>query len=157
MHKHRDISFHETLDFPKPEPDPAPEDLGIVALTCLYNMFRIVDSRVSEIWNNLRSENPVIWPQNTAIWLAQLQRQVTEAVPPDAKFTNIQEADIRITQQWLRTIIWQLSTASRCLSSTASDRSMTLRYPIEIAQDLASVTLRLPLEAMDAHGIGMVG
>ena len=155
MHKHRDISFHETIDFPKPEPDPI-DDLGVGGLTCLYSLFRIVDSRVSEIWNDLRSENPVKWPQNTAAWLAQLQRQVTEAVPIDVKCTTIQEADLRITQQWLRTIVWQLSTASGCLSSTARDSSMTLRYPIEIAQDLAAVTTRLPLDAMDVHGIGMV-
>ena len=155
LHKHRDISFHETIDFPNPEPDPI-EDLGFGGLTCLYNLFRIVDSRVSEIWNNLRSENPVNWPPNTAAWLARLQRQVTEAVPMDVKCTTIQEADIRITQQWLRSIVWQLSTASGCLSSTAVDRSMTLRYPIEIAQDLAAVTTRLPLDAMDVHGIGLV-
>ena len=155
LHKHRDISFHETIDFPKPESTPS-EDFGIVGLTCLYNLFRIVDSRVSEIWNNLRSENPVIWPANTAAWLLQLQRQVTEAVPVDAKCGPIQEADIRITQQWLRTIIWQLSTASRTLSSTAVNQSMTLRYPIEIARDLATLTMRLPMEAMDVHGIGIV-
>ena len=155
MHKHRDISFHETLDFPKPHPDPS-EDLGLVGLTYLYSLFRIVDSKVSEMWNNLRSENPTNWPENSAAWLAQRQRQVTNAVPVNLKCTQIQEADIKFTQQWLRTVIWQLSTARGCLSSNASDPSMTLRYPIEIAQDLVAVTSRLPFEAMDVHGIGIV-
>lgn len=155
LHKHRDVSFHATIEFPKPEPEPL-EDLGIIGLTCLYNLFRIVDGNVSEIWNNLRSETPVVWPRNTAIWLAQLQQQLTEAVPIDLKCTEIQEADVRITQQWLRTIVWQLSTASGCLSSTASNESMTLSYPIEIAKDLAAITARLSLESMEVHGIGLV-
>ena len=155
LHKHRDVSFHETIEFPKPEPEPL-EDLGIIGLTCLYSLFRIVDGNVSEIWNNLRSENPVVWPHDTAVWLAQLQQQLTEAVPEDLKCTEIQEADVRITQQWLRTVVWQLSTASGCLSSTASDESMTLSYPIKIAKDLAAITSRLSLESMEAHGIGLV-
>ena len=85
-----------------------------------------------------------------------MQQQLTDAVPLNLKCTEIQEADMRITQQWLRTIVWQLSTASGCLSSTNADESMTFRYPIEIAKDLASVTMRISLPAMQVHGIGLV-
>ena len=155
LHKHRDISFHETIEFPKPEVD-ALEDLSITGLTCLYKLFRIVDSNVSEIWNNLRSQHAVQWPQNTAAWLAHIQQQLTDAVPHNLKCTEIQEADIRITQQWLRTIVWQLSTASGCLSSTNADESMTFRYPIEIARALSSVTTRISIPAMQVHGVGLV-
>ena len=155
LHKHRDISFHETIEFPKSDQDPL-DDVSIIGLTCLYKLFRIVDSNVSEIWNGLRSGTSIIWPRNTDVWLAHMQQQLTDAVPPNMKCTEIQEADMRITQQWLRTIVWQLSTQSGCLSSTNTEESMTFRYPIEIARDLAAVTTRLSLPAMQVHGIGLV-
>ena len=153
MHKHRDILLHETIEFPQPDPDDPLDELGIVGLTCLYNMFRTVDDRFSQTWTNLRSSTQIVWPPNTAIWLAGLQQQLTDAVPPDLKCTKIQEADLRVTQQWLRLVVWQLSTASASLSSTAHDESMTLQYPIKLSKDLADTLQYIEIEAMDVHGI----
>lgn len=156
LHKHRDILLHETIDFPQPDPDDPVDELGIKGLTCLYNMFGAVDDRFSETWTSLRSATRVAWPQNTATWLAGLQQQLTEAVPLDLKCTKIQEADLRVTQQWLRLVVWQLSTASGCLSSAAHDESMTLLYPIKLSKELAETLQYIEVSAMDVHGIGLV-
>ena len=156
LHKHRDILLHETIEFPQPDPDDPFDELGIIGLTCLYNMFRAVDDQFSQTWTNLRSSTQIVWPANTAIWLAGLQQQLTDAVPPDLKCTKVQEADLRVTQQWLRLVVWQLSTASGCLSSAAHDESMTLLYPIKLSKDLAETLQFIDIEAMDVHGIGLV-
>ncbi|KAI4145302.1 MAG: hypothetical protein LQ340_006334, partial [Diploschistes diacapsis] len=151
LHKHRDILLHETIDFPQPDPDDPVDELGIKGLTCLYNMFGAVDDRFSETWTSLRSATRVAWPQNTATWLAGLQQQLTEAVPLDLKCTKIQEADLRVTQQWLRLVVWQLSTASGCLSSAAHDESMTLLYPIKLSKELAETLQYIEVSAMDVE------
>ena len=115
----------------------------------MVNLFRIIDDDFSSYWNKSRSGC-------SPNWLAQLQRQLTEALPEDMKCTDIQMADLKVTQQWLRTIVWQLATASGCLSSTSADLSMTLSYPIEIARELLSMTSRIPQHCLEVHGIGLV-
>ena len=92
------------------------------------------------------------------MWLARIQQQLADAVPPDllAKCSPIQQADLRVTQQWLRLIVWQLSTASGYLSSTATDESMQLLYPIKLSKDLWDTLQQIEVQAMDVHGIGLV-
>ena len=156
MHKHRDILLHETVSFPQARADDPLDELGIIGLTCLYNLFKIVEDPFSEAWTSLRSSTQVAWPPNTALWLTGIQQELDKAVPADLKCTKIQEADLRVTQQWLRLVVWQLSTASGCLSSTAHDESMTLLYPIKLSKDLADTLQYIDVEAMDVHGIALV-
>ena len=92
----------------------------------------------------------------SAFWLAQIQRQLMEALPVCLDTTESQAADLRTSQHWLRTMVWQLSIANRYLSSSSSDASMTFTYPIEIAKDLVAVTNALSQSSMEIHGIGLV-
>lgn len=41
------------------------------------------------------------------------------------------------------------------LSSETADESLSFRYPLRIAQDLAISTWKLPLHSMQMHGIGL--
>jgi hypothetical protein len=66
-------------------------------------------------------------------------------------------ADLRVSQQWLRTMIWQLSTTAGFLSSKASHPCMEFRYPLQIARDLSLATWKLSTQSMETHGIGLVG
>jgi hypothetical protein len=122
----------------------------------LFNLFGVVDDQVSEIWNNLRGDSTIVWPPNTQAWLTQKQRQLTDAIPAGLSITEIQEVDVKITQLWLRTVIWQLSTASGCLSSTNADESMTFHYPIDLGRELVELSSRVQIASMEAHGIGLV-
>ncbi len=134
-------------------------DVAVTGLVYLAKMFAIVDEKFSEIWGNLRVGTkalPEDWPPNTPMWLSSLQQQLTNALPEKLDITEFQVADLRITQQWLRTIVWQLSTASGCLSSTSADETMRLSFPIDVARELTIVTSRLSLPTMEAHGFGLV-
>jgi hypothetical protein len=155
LQKHRDLTIHEAIQFPEPTDDPL-ESAAIPGLLCLHDLYSIVDDKMSEIWNNMRSQAPVAWPPNTAIWLSRLQKDLTEAIPIHLHVTEAQEVDLKTTQLWLRCIVWQLSTASGCLSSTPADHSMSFSYPIEIARELANLTSRVNFSSMEAHGIGLV-
>ena len=125
------------------------ESTAVRGLICLCNLFRIIDDTFSRVWNTARSEC-------SAVWLANLQRQLNEALPEDLKCMDSQEADLRISQQWLRIVVWQMSTASGCLSSASPDVFMSFTYPIEVSKEVVSVTTRLPRQSMEVHGIGLV-
>lgn len=155
LQKHRDLTIHETVGFPETGDDPL-DVVAIPGLLALYNLFSIVDDKMSEIWNSLRSQSSVDWPPNTGIWLTRLQKDLGEALTPDMQLTETQEVDLKSTQLWLRVIVWQLSTASGCLSSNAKEQSMSFSYPIEVARELVELTNRVSLTSMEAHGVGFV-
>ena len=155
LQKHRDLTIHEAIQFPEPNDDPL-DAFAIPGLMCLHSLFSIVDDKMSEIWNNMRSQAEVSWPPNTGIWLTRLQKDLTQSMPPDLRVTEVQEVDLKTTQLWLRSIVWQLSTASGCLSSMPADKSMNFSYPIEIARELVELTGRVSFASMEAHGIGLV-
>lgn len=119
---------------------------GFIYLVKLYRPF---DDNFIGLWNKTRSDC-------STFWLAQLQQQLTRALPIYLSVTESQAVDLRVSQQWLRTMVWQLSITSGYLSSTSSESSMTFGYPIEIARDLVAVIGDFSKQSMEVHGIGLV-
>lgn len=101
------------------------------------------------LWNKARSDC-------TTAYLSALQKQLTDALPTYLNSTESQEADLRTSQQWLRTMVWQLSIQNGCLSSNSDDPSMTFQYPVEISRDLVSMTSQFSQQSMEVHGVGLV-
>ncbi|ORY58586.1 uncharacterized protein BCR38DRAFT_527591 [Pseudomassariella vexata] len=81
------------------------------------------------------------------------------AVQPDNEEdpdpTTIQKADLLVTQQWLRLIVWQSSFRQGLLSTAAPHESFTFSFPLTIARDTASVLHSLPSRAVEVHGMGI--
>lgn len=69
--------------------------------------------------------------------------------------TAIQKADLLITQQWLRLIVWQSSFRQSLLSWTAPHESMHFAFPLAIARSTANVLQGLPSSAVEVHGMGI--
>lgn len=69
--------------------------------------------------------------------------------------TAIQKADLLITQQWLRLIVWQSSFRQGLLSWAAPHESMHFAFPLAIARSTAGVLQSLPSSAVEVHGMGM--
>jgi hypothetical protein len=108
-----------------------------------------VDETFISLWNKVQTHgNPS--------WIAQLQGQLTEALPAYLDCTESQAADLRITQQWLRTMMWQLCVSQGLVSSVAADNTRTFKYPIEVSRDLLSMTHQFSQHAMEVHGVGLV-
>ena len=146
LQKHRPLTLHATIGLPTVQGDSSNTLAGFVHLVNLYKPF---DDTFIGLWNKSR--------QNCSTpWLAHLQNQLREALPAYLEVTETQEADLRTSQHWLRTMVWQLSITNGYLSSSSPDSSMTFGYPIEIARDLVTVTGRLSQRSMEVHGIGLV-
>lgn len=148
LQRHRPISLHATIELPKLREDPT-ESHTIEGFLHLINLFRPFDDTFIGLWNKARNDC-------STPWLAHLQKQLTAALPPTLNVTDSQAADLRTTQQWLRTMVWQLSITNGYLSSSSSDSSMTFQYPVEISRDLVADLSGLPLASMEVHGIGLI-
>lgn len=115
----------------------------------LVHSYHLLDSNFVDSWNEA-SDAPVSTLTYTA-----LQQQLNLPHPSHLSLTAIQKADILVTQQWLRLIVWQSSMRQGLLSSVAADESMTFRYPLKIAHSLLSVISSVPIASIEVHGMGI--
>lgn len=69
--------------------------------------------------------------------------------------TAIQKADLLITQQWLRLIVWESSRKRRLLSWNSPHESMNYALPLEIARATANMLQSLSSSAVEVHGMGI--
>ena len=92
----------------------------------------------------------------TVNWLAHLQQQLSDALPVYLEGTEAEVVDLRISQQWLRTMVWQLSMSYGFLSSTAAENALTFTYPIEVSREVIATSKQFSQQAMEVHGIGFV-
>lgn len=88
--------------------------------------------------------------------LVALEECIRNAVPSEIELPDVVMADLRVSQQWLRIMIWQLSTTAGFLSTSPAHECMDFRYPLLIARDLCLATWKLSRQSMEAHGIGLV-
>ncbi|KAJ4286991.1 hypothetical protein N0V90_012872 [Kalmusia sp. IMI 367209] len=148
LHKHRPISLYPTI--PPPSLDEPPSDRPIASgLELLTNLYKSVDDTFILLWNKNQTQcNPS--------WIGRLHNQLTEALPAYFDCMETQAVDLRISQQWLRTMLWQLSVSQGLVGMVAADSTMTFKYPIEISRDLLSMTHQFSQHAMEVHGMGLV-
>ncbi|KIX08827.1 uncharacterized protein Z518_03484 [Rhinocladiella mackenziei CBS 650.93] len=114
----------------------------------LADLFRPFDDNFIALWNRASTNCD-------SISLVQLEEDLRTTLPTSLDIVETQLANIRVSQQWLRVIVWQLCTMMGFLSSEAAYESLTFRYPLKIAQDLAISTWKLSLHSMQMHGIGL--
>ena len=148
LQRHRPLTLHATIELPSVDEDCAERKI-INGFLHMINLFRPFDDTFIGLWNKARNDC-------STAWLAQLQAQLSDALPKNLNSTETQAADIVTSQQWLRTMVWQLSITNGYLSSTSPNSSMTFQYPIEIAKALMADVSLLPQQALEVHGIGLI-
>lgn len=147
MERHKPLTLYATIALPTSDGSDTEILNGFLHL---INLFRCIEDDFMALWNKVKSECSIAW-------LANLQQQLLDALPHDLQTTKHQAADIRITQQWLRVIVWQLSIMNNQLSSTSPNAAMTFKYPIQIAKDLLADLASMDVPSMEVHGVGLVG
>ena len=148
LQQHRPLTLHATINLPTLEED-ATETVELNGFIHLVSLFRPFDDTFVGLWNKARTGC-------STDWLAQLQQQLSDALPLYLHSTESQAVDLRCSQQWLRTMVWQLSISHGFLSSAAADNAMSFKFPIEISRDLVAAASGFTHQAMEVHGIGLV-
>ncbi|KAH6667874.1 hypothetical protein B0J14DRAFT_173818 [Halenospora varia] len=150
LQHHRPLSLQATINLPTQNDDPSDTQAHhLHGFLHLVNLFRPFDEAFVALWNKTRTDC-------SPAYLAALQKQLNDALPTFLNSTENQTADLRTSQQWLRTMVWQLSIQNGCLSSNHDDPSMTFNYPVEIARDLVSMTSQFSQQSMEVHGVGLI-
>lgn len=129
------------------------EDPAIsLGLSGLHHLFSLLDFDFVHLWNDLASlsNNDRGLPQ-----LSRLQQHLRRDLGIQG-VSDIQRADVLVTQQWLRLVFWQAALRLGLISSSAADTAFTYRYPIEIASSLCEIVKSLPPVAIQVHGLGIV-
>jgi hypothetical protein len=148
IQQRRPLSLHATINLPTLEEDPS-ETVELSGFVHLVNLYRPFDDTFVGFWNKHRIGC-------TTEFLSQLQQELSDALPLYLQSTESQAVDLRCSQQWLRTMVWQLSISHGLLSSTAAENAMSFQFPIEISRDLLSATTQYSQQSMEIHGIGLV-
>ncbi|KAK3675367.1 hypothetical protein LTR78_004877 [Recurvomyces mirabilis] len=148
LQRHRPLTLHATINLPTHDEDPA-ETVELNGFIHLVNLFRPFDDTFVGIWNKAKSGC-------TTHFLEQVQQQLCDALPAYLSCTESQAVDLRCSQQWLRTMVWQLSISQGFLSSAAGESAMSFKFPIEVSRDLVASTNQFTQQAMEVHGIGLI-
>ncbi|KAJ5260072.1 hypothetical protein N7505_009453, partial [Penicillium chrysogenum] len=157
IRRHRPITLQVTPESPQLEDGPLPTQLeddplvnaSAIGFRCLVNLYRPFDEGFLDQWNGTNATC-------TVESLVRLEELIQSAVPADLDLPDILMADLRVSQQWLRIMIWQLSTTAGFLSTNPTHECMDFRYPLLIAQDLCFATWKLSRQSMETHGIGLI-
>ncbi|KAL2826391.1 hypothetical protein BDW59DRAFT_145115 [Aspergillus cavernicola] len=147
IRRHRPITLQITPD--SPALDHTPSDPFSIGFRCLADLYRPFDQSFLSRWNGTETSS-------SRELLIRLEEHLQQAVPADLELPDIVLADLRVSQQWLRTMIWQLATSGGFLSSTPSHPCLDFSHPLQIARDLSLATWKLSQESMETHGVGLV-
>ena len=131
------------------------EDPTILAgFQCICQLFSLLDEKFVELWRQIAPEPGEI---PTALHnIAAIQHNLNAISLETSGLSDIQKADVLITQQWLRLIFWQASMRQGLVSSTSQDPIFYYDYPISIAKTLCEMMSKLPINAVIVHGSGIV-
>jgi hypothetical protein len=88
-------------------------------------------------------------------YINDVEARVNSALGSGFGLYDTQKANLRVTQLWLRIVIWKLRLHLGHLVEESFQHSVTFRYPIEVAKDLVLSTRDLPPSAFKIHGVGM--
>ncbi|KAE9984030.1 hypothetical protein EG328_009288 [Venturia inaequalis] len=146
--RHRPLTLYDTIQLPTTEEDPT-ETLQLSGFFHLIKLYKPFDETFFGLWNRTRHGA-------VPSWLVGLQRQLSDALPEYIEHTETQAVDLKMSQQWLKTMVWQLAISHGFISSMASDNTLSFRYPIEISRDLVEMSNNFSQHAMEVHGIGLV-
>ncbi|KAH8433357.1 Zn(II)2Cys6 transcription factor [Aspergillus melleus] len=146
LRRRRPITLQITADSPILSACSDPFNRGFA---CLADLYRPFDPLFLNGWNG----SGVVSSRDS---LVALEEHLQRAVPADSDLPDVVLADLRVSQQWLRTVVWQMATTAGYLSSTPTHASLDFRYPLQIARDLAMATWKLSRESMETHGIGLI-
>ncbi|ORY59753.1 uncharacterized protein BCR38DRAFT_445402 [Pseudomassariella vexata] len=133
------------------------ETSELAGFWCLAALFQPLDTSFIAILNAETLSCP---PSSSA--LDGIESSVNAALhyspSPPSTLHQTQKANLRVTQLWLRIILWQVRLRLGQLfeappGSAAS--SHTYHYPLVVAKDLAMSTRDLELASMNVHGVGL--
>lgn len=150
LQRNRPIRLQETLELPDVDP-LSPDAEILLGFLDLISLFRPFDSNFITNWNQLTPST-----STDSSSLSHLQCLLKYSLPNLSGHSQVQQADLLISRQWLKTVVWKLCASKRVLSTAGSEDAMSLHYPATIARDIVLISQLVPTQAFEANGIGIL-
>ncbi|KAL6892099.1 hypothetical protein GGI43DRAFT_414129 [Trichoderma evansii] len=151
LQRHRPLTLQKAITLPSVE--SSPEEAHILSgLLDLISLFQNFDTAFINLWNV--SDNPPFSAPKE--YLVKIQQALDLALPRVSERTIAQQADLLLSREWLKLMVWQLSVSKTLLCSTSPDESMSLRFPVSVARNVVLTTALLPEKALEANGVGIL-
>jgi Fungal specific transcription factor domain len=149
LQRNRPITLKRTINLPTA--NPGSESTILHGFLDLVSLFQNVDNNLLSLWN-LSS----VYLATPAHHLTRLQNILKFALPDVCQRTEIQQADLLISRQWLRIMVWRLCVIKGLLSSSPTSDCLSFQYPIDIARGVVVVSHLLSPKTFEAHGVGIL-
>ncbi|KAK8211507.1 hypothetical protein M8818_003160 [Zalaria obscura] len=121
----------------------------------IIKLFTLIDADFLSIWLADDASDKSL----TAEWIEDKHRQIdAEPAGEDgliSDLTDLQQSDLIITKHWLRNLVWQMAMSKCLLSSTASNRAMSLLFPVRLSSRLRNLLTKMSRESVEIHGSGI--
>ncbi|WWC98224.1 hypothetical protein V866_005115 [Kwoniella sp. B9012] len=154
------ITFHGSLHTPAFKSLDPSQDLASRTLLHLAKLFSFVDSDIVSCWNG--KCDPTICKTLTKERVQSILRLLNgtpaQVFGSEIAFTGlseVQQADLLITWQWLRNRVWRLA-AGHGLTGDELGEELGVGYVVDVASTTVLICRRLSSNALEAHGCGFV-
>ncbi|KAK9455951.1 hypothetical protein V1511DRAFT_458648 [Dipodascopsis uninucleata] len=131
---------------------------SLVGLNHMVNLYSVVDINVVECWSGTCTSSNRACHRLTRERAKEMHRRISDAYNAEdvETFSEIQRADLSISQQWLHNRLWQLCLSHNLFSDyTSEDRELSLSYVFDIARDTIDLCKSLSMKSLEVHGIGL--
>ena len=117
----------------------------------IIQTFLLVDEQFVNYWIGDRS-------QVTAEWIETKHKELEDDQwrMEIQSLSAMQQADLIITRQWLRTLTWQMALSNVLLSFEPSSESLSLTLPLRLSTQLRQFLETFSHEAVGIHGTGIL-
>ncbi|KAJ4152489.1 hypothetical protein NW754_004285 [Fusarium falciforme] len=150
LQRNRQITLQITLNVPMVDPSCSGAEI-LLGFLDLISLFRHFDADFIAHRNSAT-------PANTEDpgRLSTLQSLLNYTLPNVSNYSQVQQADLLVSRQWLKIIVWKLCASKTLLSSACSEDAMSLHYPITIARGIVLASQLVSTQAFEANGIGIL-
>lgn len=152
--------YKNTVLLPLPFIDEQAPDLSASIdryFSRLIKLFTLVDTTFVHGWltqNNESNQHTI-----SADWVKTKSREILrdaeEAEHDRDTLDSMQLADLTITRHWLATHVWRIAMSTGHLRSLASEESMSLFFPVQLADRLRQEVTTYSFESIEIHGTGI--
>lgn len=138
-----------------PPLESLPEDDPTIPITVhegfnqIIKLFRLLDPEFLRNWHGTQG---VI----TSAWVEAKSREIEGEEDIESQglalLSTMQRADLAITREWLRTLVWRLAMSQTLLSSRSSKECLSLLFPVRLSQSLRHQVTSMSREDIEVHG-----
>ena len=137
-----------------PEDDPTIPPTIQEGFNQIIRLFKLLD--VDFIQNWLGNRDSSITPAWIESKQAELDLQMENPEGNYASLNSMQKADLVVTKQWLKTLVWRLAMSNTLLSSSSPKECLSLLFPVRLSKQLRRQLSAITKEDIEIHGSGIV-